>query len=65
MQESDKNQILQNYLLREGGNLQDYRAEISIAYGKQIADTCNKNDIKLIESRPWDTALTRVIESLL
>lgn len=63
--ESDINQILQNYLSREGGDLQNYRAEISIAYGKWIADTCNQNDIKLIESRPWDTALTRVINSLL
>lgn len=65
VQESDKNQILQNYLLREGGNLQNYRAEISISYGKQIAETCNQNGIRLIESRPWDTVLSRVIECLL
>lgn len=65
VQESDKNQILQNYLSREGGDLQHYRAEISIAYGKWIADSCNENGIKMIESRPWDTALTRVIERLL
>lgn len=63
--ESDINQILQNYLSREGGDLQHYRAEISIAYGKWIADTCNQNGIRVIESRPWDTALTRVIKSLL
>lgn len=63
--ESDINQILQNYLSREGGELQHYRAEISIAYGKWIADTCNQNGIRVIESRPWDTVLTRAIKSLL
>ena len=63
--ESDINQILQNYLSREGGDLQHYRAEISIAYGKWIADTCNQNGIRLIEARPWDTVLTRAIKSLL
>ncbi len=63
--ESDINQILQNYLSREGGELQHYRAEISIAYGKWIADTCNQNGIRLIESRPWDTVLSRTITSLL
>ena len=63
--ESDINQILQNYLSREGGDLQHYRAEISIAYGKWIADTCNQNGIRVIESRPWDTVLTRAIKSLL
>lgn len=65
VQESDKNQVLQNYLSREGGNLQHYRTEISIAYGKWITDTCNQNGIKVIESRPWDTVLMRVIELLL
>lgn len=63
--EPDINQILQNYLSREGGDLQRYRAEISIAYGKWITDICNQNDIKLIDSRPWDTALTRVLNSIL
>ena len=62
--ESDMNQILQNYLSREGGDLQHYRAEISIAYGKWIADACKQNGIKMIESRPWDTLLTRVIKAL-
>jgi 2-phosphoglycerate kinase len=63
--ESDINQILKNYLSREGGDLQHYRAEISIAYGKWIAETCNQNSISLIESRPWDTVLMRAIDSLL
>lgn len=63
--EPDINQIMQNYLSREGGDLQQYRAEISIAYGKWIADTCKTNNISVIEARPWNTALTRAIESLL
>ena len=63
--EPDINQIMQNYLSREGGQLQQYRAEISIAYGKWIADTCRQNNIRVIEARPWDTALSRAIESLL
>lgn len=63
--EKDKDQIIQNYLSREGGDLQDYRAEISIAYAEWIADTCNQNGINVIESRPWDTILTRVIDSIL
>lgn len=62
--EPDVNQIIQNFLSREGGDLQEYRAKISAAYGKWIADTCRKNNIKAIESRPWDTALKRALESL-
>ncbi len=63
--ETDLDQIIQNYLSREGGDLQRYRAEISIAYGKWIEDTCKRNGIPLIDARPWDTALTRALNSLL
>jgi 2-phosphoglycerate kinase len=63
--EPDIHQIMQNYLSREGGAIQQYRAEISIAYGKWITETCKQNNIKVIEARPWDTALARAIESLL
>lgn len=63
--ETDINQIVENYLSREGGDLQHYRAEISIAYGKWIEDTCKQNGICVVESRPWDTALTRALKSLL
>jgi len=45
--------------------LQQYRAEISAAYGIWIADTCRKNNIRVIEARAWDTALARIIEILL
>lgn len=63
--ESDVNQVMQNYLSRESGDLQEHRAEISIAYGEWLVDTCKKYRISLIEARPWSTALTRVVESLL
>lgn len=62
--EPDVNQIVENYLSREGGDLQQYRAEISIVYGKWLVDSCKKNSISVIEARPWDTALARAIESL-
>lgn len=64
LNESDINQIMNNYLLREGGKLQQYRAEISVEYGKRIEKICEKNDITLIAARPWETILTRVLESL-
>jgi 2-phosphoglycerate kinase len=63
--ETDINQIMQNYFSREGGDLQHYRAEISIAYGKWIADTCSRNGISVVESRPWNTVLARALDNLL
>lgn len=63
--EPDINQVMQNYLSRESGDLQEQRAEISIAYGEWLVDTCKKYRISVIEARPWSTALTRVVESLL
>lgn len=65
VQEPDKNQILQNYAAREGGDLQHYRADISASYGNWIAATCKQNRISLIEAKPWDTVLSRAIECLL
>ena len=62
--EKDINQIVQNYLSREGGEMQHYRAEISIEYGNWIANICNEKEIKTIESRPWDTLLSRTIDYL-
>lgn len=64
VKESDKNQIVQNYLSREGGDLQHYRAEISIAYGKWLSDMCNQSGIGLIEAKPWNTVLNRAIKCL-
>jgi 2-phosphoglycerate kinase len=65
VKEEDKAQILQNYLAREGGELQHYRAEISIAYDKWLSDSCEKLGINVIEARPWDTAIERIIGSRL
>jgi 2-phosphoglycerate kinase len=62
--ETDIEQICQNYLSREGGELQHYRAEISIEYGKWIAETCKQKGISMIDSKPWDTVLARAIKSL-
>ena len=62
--EMDKNQLLKNYLDREGGELQDYRAEISIKYNDWLINSCKKLGIKYFESRPWNTLLNRVIEYL-
>jgi 2-phosphoglycerate kinase len=64
LNESDKNQIMENFLEREGGDLQEYRAETSIAYGNWIQEKCNEIGLKTIESRPWSTLLKRAIEYL-
>lgn len=63
--EPDANQILRNYLSREGGKPQHFRAEISVAYGKWIADICNQKGIRLIDARPWGTVLTRALKNCL
>lgn len=62
--EKDKTQIVENYLTREGGEIQSYRAEISIAYGEYLKDICIQNDIKTIEPKPWDTSVARALELL-
>ncbi len=61
--EPDKNQIAHNYLAREGGELQDFRAEISVTYGNWQRDICEKLGMNLIESRPWNTVVDRIIEN--
>lgn len=60
--ESDMNQIVNNYLSREGGNTQEYRAEISVKYGKALMTECEKHNIKFVDSRPWNTALERIYQ---
>lgn len=62
--EQDANQIIDNYLKREGGDLQQYRAEISVAYGKQLANICRQKEIKIVEPIPYNTLLARTIECL-
>ncbi len=63
--EPDKKQIMQNYLAREGGELQHSRADISLKYGEWLVDTCEKLGIKVIEARPWNTVVDRIIKSML
>jgi 2-phosphoglycerate kinase len=63
--EPNKNQILQNYLAREGGELQHFRADISAEYGNWLLNTCKKLGVKVIESRSWDTLVNRITESIL
>lgn len=58
--EPDREQIVRNYLAREGGDAQGFRAEVSAAYGEWIAGECERLGIRLVEARPWETLLERV-----
>jgi len=60
--EPDESQILNNYLKREGGDPQEFRASISAAYGKKLQSECNKYGVNMVESRPWNTLIDRTIE---
>ncbi len=62
--EAEKEQLIKNYLAREGGEEQSYRAEISVKHGNWLKEVCGKAGIPVIEARPWETAKDRVIESL-
>lgn len=62
--EPEEGQIVENYLAREGGPAQTYRAAISAAYGQWIKDECEKLGIPLLESRPWDTTVERAFGCL-
>lgn len=64
VQETDQQRIIQNYYSREGGALQEYRAEISVAYNGWLKAACTQNNVQLFNARPWDTALSRVKEYL-
>lgn len=62
--EPDINQIVENYQKREGGEPQLYRAQISIGYGNKIKEYCEKHGGKVLDARPWESALERVLEEL-
>lgn len=64
VQESDRNQLLQNYQAREGGEPQHYRADISIEYGARLSEACNRLGVPTLEARPWDTVQDRAIAAL-
>ena len=62
--EPDREQLSLNYLAREGGELQRYRAEVSAAHGEQLAAACAALGIPVIEARPWDTVVARAMDAL-
>lgn len=61
--EPSREQILQNYIAREG-QLQQFRADASHAYGNWLLENCAKFDIPIIESRPWNNLMDRIFEIL-
>lgn len=60
--ESDNCQIVQNYRMREGGNRQQFRADISTAYGAMLKERCDVLGVETLEARPWESGLERIIE---
>lgn len=62
--ELSREQILQNYYAREG-ELQQFRADVSHAYGNWLATSCEKYGITTVNPRPWDSVIDRVVELLL
>jgi len=64
IQESEASQIINNFLSREGGEPQSFRAEISVSYNNWIRESCEELGIDTLESRPWDNVLERVIKLL-
>ncbi len=62
--ENKQQQLVENYTAREGGAPQQYRAEISVAYGGWLADACQYKGICTMNARPWDTALDRAVACL-
>lgn len=59
--EDDKEQIIQNYLTREG-SLQADRSELSLRYNNWIKDQIEGTEIVAVESTPWETSIDRVCE---
>ncbi|MCL2408703.1 MAG: hypothetical protein FWC96_03710 [Oscillospiraceae bacterium] len=61
--EPSREQILQNFLEREG-TLQHSRTDGSYAYGNWLKESCSEFGISVVESRPWDTLMERVISAI-
>jgi hypothetical protein len=61
--EPSREQTLQNYLSREGTH-QEHRANVSHAWGNWLKENCEKHNIPVIEARPWDTVMERVISKV-
>ena len=58
--EPDKEQILQNFLNREG-ETQQHRTDVSYAYQGWLAEQCRKFDVLMVEARPWDSVVERIL----
>ena len=64
--EPSREQILNNYLAREPEQgMQQYRTEVSYKYGNWLAAECEKYGISVIEARPWDTVIDRIVNTLI
>lgn len=61
--ETEEQQILQNYLLREGAE-QPQRARASWHYSEWLRQEAERLGIPTLSARPWDTALERAIAAL-
>lgn len=60
--EPSREQILNNYLIREPDyGLQQYRTDVSHRYGNWLAAECERYGISVVESRPWDTVIDRIL----
>lgn len=59
--EAEEQQIVRNYLDREGGEPQVFRAAVSAAYGEWIAAACRELRVSLLEARPWETCVERAV----
>lgn len=56
--------IISNYLEREGGAPQDFRASISFEYGLKIKEHCENLELKVVEPKPFNTLLDRVLNEI-
>ncbi len=59
--ENDKEQIIQNYLTREG-SIQADRSELSLRYNNWIKEQIEGTEIIAVESTPWETTINRICE---
>lgn len=63
--EADKEQLVQNFMAREGGEAQYFRAEVSVAYGKWLQTACAQSGVPIVEARPWNTVAERAKAALI
>ena len=61
--ETEKKQIQKNLFDREGKSQND-RAITNWLYNEWIKEQAEKNNIKTINARPWDTVIDRVCKYL-